>query len=71
MMFSFQDKFSIEEFILPLVLQDKLPIVDDFLKTSPRHQRELITFLDSLLINSSIRDAISELNLYVELIFYF
>lgn len=68
MLFNFQDKFSIEEFLIPLLLQDKLCNVDEFLKTSPKHQKEVIVFLDSLLIKSSIRDVIVELNMYVELI---
>lgn len=68
MLFNFQDKFSIEDFLLPLILQDKLYGVDDFLKTSPRHQKELVIFLDSLVCKPSIRDAMVEYNMYVYII---
>ncbi|KAJ8954054.1 hypothetical protein NQ318_004359 [Aromia moschata] len=55
-----QEKFSIEDFLLPLVLQDKLFGVDEFLKVSPRHQTELVTYLDAVLGKSSIRDTIMD-----------
>ncbi|KAI4470634.1 dnaj subfamily c member 17 [Holotrichia oblita] len=42
------NKFSINEFLVPLVLQDKLFFVEDFLNESPVHQIELVTFLDSI-----------------------
>ncbi|KAJ8924964.1 hypothetical protein NQ315_001129 [Exocentrus adspersus] len=55
-----QDKFSIEDFLVPLVLQDKLFGVDDCLKASPKHQVELVVFLDSVLGNTSVRDAMGD-----------
>lgn len=33
---------------MPLVLQDKLFFVEDFLNESPTHQIELVTYLDSV-----------------------
>ncbi|XP_022903188.1 exonuclease mut-7 homolog [Onthophagus taurus] len=51
-----QDKFGIYEFLVPLVLQDKLVIVEEFLNDSPHHQYDLVSYLDSILGQpSSIR----------------
>ncbi|KAJ8964085.1 hypothetical protein NQ314_005139 [Rhamnusium bicolor] len=55
-----QDNFPIEDFLVPLVLQDKLFGVDEFLKASPRHQTELIIFLDSVLGKPSVRDTMGD-----------
>ncbi|XP_017786013.1 PREDICTED: exonuclease mut-7 homolog [Nicrophorus vespilloides] len=41
--------FQIEEFAIPLVLQDKTFIVEEFLKNSQMHQVELVMYLDDLL----------------------
>lgn len=41
--------FGIEEFLIPLILQDKLACVDEFLAGSTTHQVQLVTFLDSCL----------------------
>ncbi|VEN35646.1 unnamed protein product [Callosobruchus maculatus] len=60
MIFGLQDRFSIEDFLIPLVLQDKLFLVDDFLRSSPRHQAELVIWLDDMLGNNSIRDAAAD-----------
>lgn len=43
------DNFGIEEFLLPLILQDKLVCVDEFLTESPQHQYKLVSYLDSVL----------------------
>lgn len=56
------DKFTIEDFLLPLILQDKLTCVDEFLEDSPQHQVDLVSYLDSLLGQPvSIRNAIEPL----------
>ncbi|XP_018564099.1 exonuclease mut-7 homolog [Anoplophora glabripennis] len=55
-----QDKFSIDDFLVPLVLQDKLFGVDDFLKASPKHQVDLVVFLDSILGNASVRETMGD-----------
>ncbi|KAK4873175.1 hypothetical protein RN001_015204 [Aquatica leii] len=44
-----QSRFSIEDFLVPLLLQDKLLCVDEFLKESTEHRVELVAFLDSML----------------------
>ncbi|KAB0792502.1 hypothetical protein PPYR_14461 [Photinus pyralis] len=44
-----QERFGIEEFLLPLLLQDKLLCVDEFLNESVKHRIDLVVFLDSLL----------------------
>ncbi|XP_044262424.1 exonuclease mut-7 homolog [Tribolium madens] len=58
-LFNLQDKFSVEDFLLPLILQDKLYGIDEFLTVSPRHQVELVTLLDSTLGRTSVRDALA------------
>ncbi|XP_066138244.1 exonuclease mut-7 homolog [Euwallacea fornicatus] len=58
-----QNEFSIDDFLVPLVVQDKLRNVDDFLHSSPKHQTELVQFLDSVLSNASVRDTMGE---YIE-----
>ncbi|XP_019766981.1 exonuclease mut-7 homolog isoform X1 [Dendroctonus ponderosae] len=59
-MLSLHDKFSTEEFLVPLIFQDKLHFVDEFLHGSPSHQRALIQFLDSVLDHNSVRDAMGQ-----------
>ncbi|KAL1116958.1 hypothetical protein AAG570_004286 [Ranatra chinensis] len=44
-----QDHFSVNDFLIPLMLQDKLSVIDDFLKASPRHQIEFVKCLDDIL----------------------
>jgi hypothetical protein len=39
----------VEDFIIPLVFQDKLSVAEEFLSGSPNHQRLLVSFLDELL----------------------
>jgi hypothetical protein len=58
-LFKLQDKFTVEDFLLPLILQDKLYGIDDFLTVSPKHQVELVTLLDSALGKPSVRDALA------------
>lgn len=41
--------FGIEDFLVPLILQDRLAFVDEFLEGSPAHQVQLVSFLDSCL----------------------
>ncbi|KAF5282251.1 hypothetical protein FQR65_LT14383 [Abscondita terminalis] len=55
-----QSRFGIEEFLLPLLLQDKLLCVDEFLKESPQHRVQLVTFLDSMLGQYSTVRALME-----------
>ncbi|KAL1517369.1 hypothetical protein ABEB36_001139 [Hypothenemus hampei] len=57
------EKFGIHEFLVPLVIQDKLYLVDDFLENSPKHQTDLIEFLDSILSASSVKEVLSQ---YIE-----
>jgi len=42
-----------EDFLVPLVLQDKLFYVDEFLVESSQHQKDLVSFLDSVLGDSA------------------
>lgn len=70
-MLGLHDKFCIEEFLVPLVVQDKLHIVDDFLHGSSRHQTELVEFLDSVLSNTSVRDTMGQYIGYVIMVFIY
>ncbi|CAH0547599.1 unnamed protein product [Brassicogethes aeneus] len=50
MLFKFHDKFTIDDFLIPLVLQDKLcGVVDEFLEGSKKHQVDLVQWCDSIL----------------------
>lgn len=58
--------FGIEEFLVPLVLQDRLVCVDEFLSGSPTHQIQLVKFLDSSLGKSgNLRNALEQTALSV------
>ncbi|XP_050295800.1 exonuclease mut-7 homolog [Anthonomus grandis grandis] len=48
--------FSIQDFLVPLIIQDKPQCADDFLHGSKRHQAELVEFLDGVLSNTSVRE---------------
>nr|CAD7196064.1 unnamed protein product [Timema douglasi] len=44
-----EEYFSTEDFLVPLIFQDKLLVAEEFLYTSPRLQHEVVAFLDHLL----------------------
>lgn len=46
---SLQPEFSTAELIVPLFLQDRLSLADDFLETSPSHKKEILIFIDNLI----------------------
>jgi hypothetical protein len=46
----------VEDFIIPLVFQDKLSVAEEFLLGSPEHQWLLVSFLDGLLGKRNIRN---------------
>lgn len=48
--------FTVEDFIIPLVFQDKLSVAEEFLSGSPEHQWLLVSFLDGLLGKRNIRN---------------
>lgn len=53
------NKFNIDDFLVPLILQDKLSCAEGFLMDSPNHQTELVIFLDSMLGQPvSVRNAL-------------
>ncbi|XP_060535311.1 exonuclease mut-7 homolog [Cylas formicarius] len=62
-MLNLHGEFGVDDFLVPLVLQDKLYSVDEFLAGSPRHQVELVQFLDSALSQMSVGDT---MNPYIE-----
>ncbi|XP_021932280.1 exonuclease mut-7 homolog isoform X2 [Zootermopsis nevadensis] len=47
--------FTVEDFIIQLVFQDKLSVAEEFLLGSPQHQRLLVSFLDDLLGRRNIK----------------
>lgn len=48
-MLDLEDEFGIFDFIVPLIFQDKLNVVDEYLKKSTRHHLELVQFLDNII----------------------
>ena len=49
--------FSIDDFIVPLIIQDKLPLAEEFLRANNEMQREIVCFLDQYVNNPmSLRD---------------
>ncbi|XP_071443856.1 exonuclease mut-7 homolog isoform X2 [Hetaerina americana] len=41
--------FEAKDFLIQLIFQDKLTVVENFLKDSPKHQGEIVKFMDELL----------------------
>jgi hypothetical protein len=56
-----QDKFKINDFIVPLIFQDKLTVVDEFLKTSPKHHLEVVKLLDDILAHRNIPNEVDKI----------
>lgn len=48
-----QENYSLEDIVLPLLLQDKLNVMEDFIKTNPIIAHKFIRYLDDLTINQS------------------
>nr|XP_045592821.1 exonuclease mut-7 homolog [Procambarus clarkii] len=46
---SLQSQFTTQELIMPLFLQDRLSVADEFLDSSPSHQKEILVFIDKLI----------------------
>ncbi|XP_066909568.1 exonuclease mut-7 homolog [Halyomorpha halys] len=61
MMLDLESEFGISDFIVPLIFQDKLTVVDEFLKKNRTHHLELIKFLDNILSQRSISNFIDHL----------
>ncbi|KAL3284676.1 hypothetical protein HHI36_018827 [Cryptolaemus montrouzieri] len=57
-LFGLQEKFSLEDFLVPLIYQDKLFLLDEYLATSPKHQEEIVVYMDKLLGMPSVRQAV-------------
>ena len=55
------NEFSVDEMILPLVFQDKLSVAEEALKNHPGLQRELISRLDQLVGERSLRNSVEHL----------
>jgi hypothetical protein len=41
--------YSIEQLVVPLILQDKINVAETFLDGSTKHQKELVVLLDNIL----------------------
>ncbi|CAG9831594.1 unnamed protein product [Diabrotica balteata] len=59
-MLNLHECFDIDDFLIPLILQDRLYGVDDFLKNNPKHQTELVKWMDGILANTSVRETLGE-----------
>ncbi|KAK4325028.1 hypothetical protein Pmani_004339 [Petrolisthes manimaculis] len=44
-----QSHFTTSELLVPLFLEDQLSCADDFLSSSPTHQKELVIFIDNII----------------------
>lgn len=60
-MLDLEEEFGIYDFIVPLLFQDKLNVIDEFLKKSPRHHLELVQFLDNIIAERNISSFIDKL----------
>uniref|UniRef100_A0A1B6BZI7 3'-5' exonuclease domain-containing protein n=2 Tax=Clastoptera arizonana TaxID=38151 RepID=A0A1B6BZI7_9HEMI len=56
------DQFTIEDFLVPLVFQNVLLIVEEFLAESVSHQLALVKFLDELLSSRDISSEVKEIS---------
>lgn len=54
------DQFDIEDFVIPLLFQDKLTIAEEYLKISPKAQLDTAAYLDKLL-EGRVTDKIGEI----------
>ncbi|XP_044763867.1 exonuclease mut-7 homolog [Coccinella septempunctata] len=57
-LFNLQEQFELEDCLIPLIYQDKLFLLDDYLACSQRIQEEFVVYLDKLLGMPSIRQAV-------------
>ncbi|KAK9885779.1 hypothetical protein WA026_013649 [Henosepilachna vigintioctopunctata] len=55
-----QERFSLEDCLIPLIYQDKLFLLDDYLTPCPRLQEEVVVYLDNILGMPSVRHAAIE-----------
>ncbi|XP_046394655.1 exonuclease mut-7 homolog isoform X2 [Ischnura elegans] len=58
--------FNIKDFLVQLIFQDKLTVVEDFLKDSPEHQQDVVMFLDDLLGNGKENSLYEKIKSVVE-----
>ena len=45
------NQFKKEDFVLPLILQDKLSLAEEYLRKNPAMQRDVVSFLDTYIKN--------------------
>ncbi|KAK6628797.1 hypothetical protein RUM43_002613 [Polyplax serrata] len=55
-MLELYEEFKIEDFVIPLIFQDKYPVAEKFLMGNRDHQLKVVTFLDDLLGQKNIRN---------------
>lgn len=49
-----------KELLMPLVLQDKINLAEDFMKNQPEIQIKFVSYLDNLSSNSSVANYIDQ-----------
>nr|XP_018912099.1 PREDICTED: exonuclease mut-7 homolog [Bemisia tabaci] len=54
-------RFSVEDFLIPLLFQDKINIAETFLKDDPVHQKEVIAYLDRVIGAYSVRTEVDSI----------
>ncbi|KAK9499662.1 hypothetical protein O3M35_002669 [Rhynocoris fuscipes] len=56
-----ENQFNIFDFVIPLILQDRLSIVNEFLVKSPEHHLKLVKYLDNMLGQECLDDSLNSL----------
>lgn len=53
--------FSLDEFIIPLCLQDKEPVVESYLRSDKKSLHDFLKFMDQLLLDDAFVNYFNEL----------
>lgn len=65
-----KENFNIYDFLVPLFLQDKLNVIDEFLLDNNDYQIAFLEFLDSLILEKNLSERISKLIRFVYQFFF-
>jgi hypothetical protein len=55
------EHFSVEKFVVPLILQDRMSIAEEYLEWSVEQQKETVKIFDDLLGQYNVNDEMSAL----------
>ena len=48
-------EYGLEEFIIPLIVEEKAVVTEEFLTASPKHAQDVIRFLDGLVCDNTMK----------------